>query len=81
MRRRGDGGAHASGIEDGVLLLERLALLEQREELAARAVLEHHVQALGVFEGGDQLDEEGVVSLGEDLLLGEDVRLRTSTGR
>lgn len=57
-------------VEEGDILTKAAVLAQAREELPAGDVLEKHVDAFVVLEGGFELDEEWVLDLDEDVLLG-----------
>ncbi len=52
------------------------ACLQVREQLAAHDALHEHVQVRVVLEAGHQVDHEGAVALGHDLLLALHMLLR-----
>lgn len=62
------GGVEATGI-----IAETAGLTKLREELAANDVLHHHIEALAVLEGAEEIHYKGMVGDAEDLLLRLDV--------
>ena len=70
-----DDRRHLRDVEDDLRLVERRLPPEHRVELAALHQLEQHVQLALVVVRRVQPHHERVVARGEDLLLGDDVRL------
>ena len=71
---------HRRAVEGGGGLVELALLLQQREELAALADLEHHVQVGAVLVRRDQPYAERVVGLRHDPLLVHHVLLEARGG-
>mmetsp|Transcript_1523 Transcript_1523/g.4182 ORF Transcript_1523/g.4182 Transcript_1523/m.4182 type:complete len:209 (+) Transcript_1523:767-1393(+) len=64
----------ASGVESGVSVWNSVSRLrvDDREQLSSLHQLDQHVKVTVVLESGDEVDDEGVVDGGHDVLLSDD---------
>lgn len=67
-------GQHDFGDEEpGLVLLKDLLFVEVEGEVAARAVVQDHVEVVGSLEAVVHFDHEGVVSILQDVALSDGV--------